>query len=209
MPSIYDIKPAFQKLLRPVARAIAGAGGTANQVTIAAAIGSAIVGTAIALFPGSGWPLVLVGPWLFARMALNAIDGMLAREHGQKTALGAIINELGDVVSDTVLYLPFAMVPGFSAPLVVAVVMLATLTEMTGVVCAQAGGSRRYDGPFGKSDRAFAFGVIGLVVGLGVPAGRWTAWVLIAMVALLAATVVNRARRGLAELPPRPPAYRG
>ena len=158
MPSIYDIKPAFQGLLRPVVRAIARAGGTANQVTVAAAAGSVIVGAAIARCPGSGWPLVLVGPWLFVRMALNAIDGMLAREFGQKSALGAIINELGDVVSDTVLYLPFALVPGFSAPLVAAVVVLAALTEMTGVVCAQAGASRRYDGPFGKSDRAFAFG---------------------------------------------------
>lgn len=200
MPSIYDIKPAFQNLLRPVVRAIARAGGTANQVTVAAAVGSVIVGAAIALFPERGWPLVVVGPWLFARMALNAIDGMLARDYGQKSALGAIINELGDVVSDTVLYLPFAMVPGFSAPLVVAVVMLAALTEMTGVVCAQAGASRRYDGPLGKSDRAFGFGVIGLIVGLGVPAGSWVTWVLVAMVALLGATVVNRVRRGLAEL---------
>lgn len=200
MPSIYDIKPAFQKVLRPIARAIAHAGGTANQVTVAAAIGSAIVGAGIARFPESGWPLVLVGPWLFVRMALNAIDGILAREHGQKTALGAILNELGDVVSDAVLYLPFALVPGFSAPLIVAVVILAALTEMTGVVCEQAGASRRYDGPLGKSDRALAFGVVGLLVGLGVRAGSWVTWVLVAMIALLTATVVNRARAGLAEI---------
>jgi CDP-diacylglycerol--glycerol-3-phosphate 3-phosphatidyltransferase len=204
MASIYDIKPAFQNLLRPIARAIARTGGTANQVTVAAAVGSVVVGAAIALFRQSGWPLVLLGPWLFVRMALNAIDGMLAREHGQKTALGAVLNELGDVVSDTVLYLPFAVVPGFSAPLVVAVVILAALTEMTGVVCALAGASRRYDGPFGKSDRAFGFGVVGLIVGLGVPVGSWVTWALAAMVALLGATVVNRARRGLAELPDRP-----
>jgi len=36
-------------------------------------------------------------------MALNAIDGMLAREHHMQSKLGAILNELGDVVSDTVL----------------------------------------------------------------------------------------------------------
>ena len=98
------------------------------------------------------------------------------------------------------LYLPFALVPGFHAPLVVVVVILAALTEMTGVVCAQAGASRRYDGPFGKSDRAFVFGVVGLMVGLGVPAGAWVVWVLVAMVVLLIATVINRARRGVAEL---------
>ena len=44
--------------------------------------------------------LLLLPAVLFLRMALNAIDGMLAREHNQKSALGAILNELGDVFSD-------------------------------------------------------------------------------------------------------------
>jgi len=46
-------------------------------------------------------------------MALNAIDGMLAREFGQKSRLGACLNELCDVVSDATLYLPFAFVAPF------------------------------------------------------------------------------------------------
>lgn len=199
MPSIYQLKPAFQNLLRPIARAIASAGGTANQVTVLAILGSAAVGAAIYLYPTASWPLLLVGPWLFLRMALNAIDGMLAREHGQKSALGGILNELGDVVSDAALYLPFAYVPGFDPRLVVIVVLLATLTEMTGVVCVQIGASRRYDGPFGKSDRAFAFGALGLIAGLTGSVGPWINWVLVAMTVLLAVTVVNRARRGLVE----------
>jgi CDP-diacylglycerol--glycerol-3-phosphate 3-phosphatidyltransferase len=33
-------------------------------------------------------------------MALNAIDGMLAREHDMQSPLGAMLNELGDVLSD-------------------------------------------------------------------------------------------------------------
>ena len=55
---------------------------------------------------------------MFLRMAFNAIDGMLAREFGQQSALGAFLNELTDVVSDAALYLPFA----FVGPPVVAVV---------------------------------------------------------------------------------------
>lgn len=141
-----------------------------------------------------------MGPWLFVRMALNAIDGMLAREHGQKSALGGVLNELTDVISDAALYLPFAVVPGFSPVLVVLVVLLATLTEMTGVICVQIGASRRYDGPFGKSDRAFAFGAMGLVIGLTGSSGAWINWLLAVMAVLLAITIVNRARRGLAEV---------
>ncbi len=98
-----------------MARAIARAGGTANQITVLAMVGSTVVGGLIYLFPAERWPLILVGPWLFVRMALNAIDGMLAREYGQKSALGGILNELGDVVSDAALYLPFACVTGFDA----------------------------------------------------------------------------------------------
>jgi CDP-diacylglycerol---glycerol-3-phosphate 3-phosphatidyltransferase len=44
---------------------------------------------------------------------------MLAREHDPKTAHGAILNKLGDVFSDAVLYLPLAVVPGFTSGLVV------------------------------------------------------------------------------------------
>jgi CDP-diacylglycerol--glycerol-3-phosphate 3-phosphatidyltransferase len=36
MPSIYDLKPAFQNVLRPLCRHLAQWGVTANQVTIAA-----------------------------------------------------------------------------------------------------------------------------------------------------------------------------
>ena len=106
MASIYDLKPAFQGLLRPLTRALFGAGVTANAVTIAAAVLSLVVGGALALRPGSRGVLLLLPAVLFARMALNAIDGMLAREHGQKSKLGALLNELGDVVSDAALYLP-------------------------------------------------------------------------------------------------------
>jgi phosphatidylglycerophosphate synthase len=97
------------------------------------------------------------------------------------------------------LYLPLAWVPGMPAPLVVAIVVLAIISEMTGVVAVQIGASRRYDGPMGKSDRAFVFGVLGLVLGVGLPAGRWLDVVLTAVMLLLVITIANRARRALAE----------
>lgn len=199
MASIYDIKPAFQKLLRPLTSALAAAGVTANQVTVAAALLSAGVGACIWFQPAARWPLLVLPGFLFVRMALNAIDGMLAREHGQKSRLGAVLNELSDVLADAALYLPFGAVPWVSPRLVVGIVVLAIVSEMAGVVGVQIGASRRYDGPMGKSDRAFAFGLLALLLGVGVPAGRWIN-VGLAVVALLAAvTIVNRCRRALAE----------
>jgi CDP-diacylglycerol--glycerol-3-phosphate 3-phosphatidyltransferase len=199
MASVYDLKPAFQGLLRPLTRALARAGVTANQVTLAAALLSLGVGVWLALSRGSRAGLLALPVALFLRMALNAIDGMLAREHGQKSRLGALLNELGDVVSDAALYLPLAVVPGFEGRLVTLIVVLAALSEMSGVLGPVIGASRRYDGPMGKSDRAFAFGSIALLVGLGVAPGRWLTGVLALILALSLATVWNRARRALAE----------
>jgi CDP-diacylglycerol--glycerol-3-phosphate 3-phosphatidyltransferase len=197
--SVYDLKPAFQGLLRPITNALARSGVTANAVTLFAVVLSVAAGVAIAVSPGSRAALLMLPAALFVRMALNAIDGMLAREHSQKSRLGAILNETGDVVSDSALYLPLAVVPGFDPRLVVGIVLLAALTEMTGVLGLTIGASRRYDGPMGKSDRAFAFGLLALLLGLGVPTGPWLLAAEALVLVLLLVTVWNRAARALRE----------
>src|SRR5699024_10731036 len=106
--------------------------------------------------------LLIVPIVMFVRMALNAIDGMLAKEHQMKTPLGNILNELGDVISDTFLFIPFVFFPGFPVSLILAVVILSIISEMTGVLGEVIGASRRYDGPMGKSDRAFIFSVLAI-----------------------------------------------
>ena len=112
MISVYQLKPAFQGLLRPLVSWLAAHGISANQITLAALLLSCVQGLAMVLW--SGWPLLLLPLVLLLRMGLNAIDGMLAREHAMKTPLGAFLNELGDVLSDTALYLPLALVAGVS-----------------------------------------------------------------------------------------------
>ncbi len=202
MASIYELKPVFQGLLRPLTRALFGAGVTANGVTVAAAVLSLVVGSTLALRPASRAALLVLPATLLARMAMNAIDGMLAREHGQKSKLGALLNEIGDVVSDAALYLPLALVPGFDPRLAVGIVVLAGLSELTGVLGPTIGASRRYDGPMGKSDRAFVFGLLALLLGLGLKPGTWLVAAQGAILALLLVTVWNRAARALREVRP-------
>jgi len=197
MPSIYQLKPAFQGLLRPLVQTLAKAGVTANQVTVLAAGLSVLLGLGLAIWPMCRLLWLLLPLLLFIRMALNAIDGMLAREHDMKSPLGAFLNELGDVVSDAALYLPFALLPGVSNWLAVLAVIAAILTEFTGVVALQAGASRRYDGPLGKSDRAFVYGAMGLALGLGLVPGEWTSVVLALVLLLSVVTVLNRLRQAL------------
>lgn len=198
VPSIYQLKPAFQGLLRPLVNALARSGVTANQVTVFAVVLCAAVGAAIA-FVDDARILLLLPIALFLRMALNAIDGMLAREHAQQSKLGAILNELGDVVGDAAMYLPLALRPGFPVAAIVVFVLLGVVVEMTGVIGVQIGASRRYDG-FGKSDRAFVVGAIGLVWGFGWAPLAWLAWPFWIAVALSACAIVTRARRALQEI---------
>jgi CDP-diacylglycerol--glycerol-3-phosphate 3-phosphatidyltransferase len=179
---------------------MAGAGVTANQVTLLACAASIAMGVVLCL--DARWMLALPF-FLFVRMALNAVDGMLAREFGQKTRLGAYLNELTDVIADSFLYLPFAFLPGFDPLWVGIIIVLAVISEMTGVVGVMTGASRRYDGPMGKSDRAFVFGAIALWIGCGGPMPVQASYLFTRAVALLlAVTIVNRVRKGLAEANP-------
>lgn len=200
MPSIYQLKPAFQGLLRPLTRSLAQAGVTANQVTLSALLLSFFTGLAVITWINAPAIFLMVPLALFIRMALNAIDGMLAREHDMKTPLGAFLNEMGDVLSDTFLYLPFALIQNVHAWLVVGAVLGAVLSEMAGVVAVQMGASRRYDGPMGKSDRAFVFGAVALALGLGLTPGWWLNLLLGIVLVLLTITILNRLRFALKEL---------
>ena len=127
--TIYDLKPKFQAFLRPAVQFLADRGITPNQVTMFAMLLSILVGAIIALTHGARWILLFVPLFMFLRMALNAIDGLLAKEHNMQTKRGAMFNEMSDVIADVALFLPFVFVAG--------------------VVAQTINGERRYDGPMG------------------------------------------------------------
>ncbi len=198
MASLYDIKPRFQAVLRPTVERLAHAGVRANAVTVAALALSVAYGLCLAIWPFSNVLLLGLPVILLARMALNAVDGMLAREHDQKTRLGMVLNELGDLVSDAALYLPLAV--SFAAPawMMVVLVVLAMIGEAVGLMGPALGNERRYDGPFGKADRALAFGALAILTAFGWATWTWVPIVLVVAIALAVATIVNRARKVMA-----------
>ena len=199
MPSIYDLKPGFQSLLKPLVKALHAHGVTANQVTLTAVALSFMGGGMIAWKPDEAWPLLVLPLVLLVRMGLNAIDGMLARDFAQQSKLGAMLNELGDVISDAALYLPLAWLPMVYPPLVVGIVILSILSEMTGVVAVQIGARRQYQGPMGKSDRAFWLGAMAFALGVGAAPGNWLNWLFGVMLVMLLITITNRVRTALKE----------
>ena len=200
MISIYELKPRFQAMLRPIVARLDRMGTTANAVTLFAMFVSCALG--IVLFMASSPRLFLLLPlWMFLRMALNAVDGMLAREFGHKSPLGAYLNELTDVVSDAALYLPFVSVAPFGWGSVAGVIFLSALSEMTGALGPMVGVERRYDGPMGKSDRAFVFGALGLWLGAAGSLPDWAFWIMPAVAVLILFNIVNRIRNALKLLP--------
>lgn len=207
MPTVYQLKPRFLALLRPLTRRLQQGGVTANQVTTLACVLSLLYGAGLALAIDTplgrlmwlGLPL-----WLFLRMALNAIDGQLAREFNQKSRLGGLLNEMGDVLADAALFAPLALVTGIWPPVVALFVWLALLTEYAGVAGLLIGGGRRYEGPMGKSDRATLIGGLGLWLGLGWPvtgALPWLTLLLALACGAMGLTCYNRLRAALAAEP--------
>lgn len=203
MISLYQLKPRFQSLLRPLAGRLFALGITANGVTVLAMLLSFVLGGALIL-AGEARYFLLVPVWMFARMALNAIDGMLAREFGQKSYLGAYLNELTDVLADAALFLPFVFIDPFGWASVGAVIFLSTLSEMAGALAPMVGAPRCYDGPMGKSDRALVFGGLALWLGWAGSLPAWSFWLMPGMALLICANIVNRIRSGLKQAPRLP-----
>jgi len=202
LATIYDLKPKFQALLRPLAAWLARAGVSANAVTIAALVLSVAQGAWLALQPGAVVPLLILPVTLFVRMALNAVDGLMAKEHGMMSPQGAVLNELSDVIADAALYLPFALIPGVSGGLVVLVVVTGIIAEMAGALGPLIKAPRRYDGPFGKSDRALGFGVLAVLLSFGLLPDPLSNLYLALLLVLSVFTVWNRARSIVAEAKP-------
>jgi CDP-diacylglycerol--glycerol-3-phosphate 3-phosphatidyltransferase len=196
MATLYALKPAFQTLLRPMVNRLAESGATANQVTIFAALLSIACAAIVAAFPHPV-VLLLVPLVLFLRMALNAVDGMLAREHGLASTSGMYLNELCDVASDLALILAFAAVPIFPSSGIVAFAVAAVVAEFAGVLGIPAGIGRNYAGPFGKSDRALALAILALLLASGLGIGATAPYVFPLLALLSLFTIVNRARAGL------------
>ena len=196
MPTIYQLKPASQNLLRPIVPWLAKIGVTPNQVTILTTCMAIGCG---GLILWDNYFLILVPLLMLVRATLNVIDGMLAREHQMKSTLGAILNELADVVFDAAIYLPFGLLPGVSGYLVAIIVALSIISEFTGVLGLTVGAQRQYDGPMYKTDRGVMFSIIAVLYWFGVFPSPWLDFVWIGIIGLSVLTIVNRINSTLVE----------
>lgn len=207
--SLYQLKSQFQDQLRPISDMLVEHHCTANQVTISAVVLSMGTAYVIATRAGERPRLWLSLPLsLFMRMALNAIDGMMAREHGQASTMGAVLNEAGDLVADTAFlssllpHLDYQKVStnhthGAYQQHIVSLSLLSISTELLAIASNISFRERANQGPLGKSDRALLLGVLGTVMGMKLPLTRLNACLsplFLISEALLIKTCLNRLR---------------
>jgi CDP-diacylglycerol--glycerol-3-phosphate 3-phosphatidyltransferase len=194
--SLNLLKPLLKRALRPLAAGLAWAGITANQVTL---VGSIIVGSWLSVHADGGAIWGLLPLWMLLRIALATIDGTLAIDFGQKSRLGGILNEVGDIISDIAMFVPLAFLPTFPPVWIALVLSLTMLTEIAGIVGPALGSSRRIEGPFGKVDRALAVGLIGVWLACLGPLPENARFVLPFFAVLLLLTIGNRLRFAVAS----------
>lgn len=198
--SIYEIKPKFQRLLMPIVDWMRKIGMTPNQVTILALLLSIVTGIILSIFHENKWIYILMPIVMFVRMALNAIDGVMAKKYQMKSHLGLLLNEIGDVISDLFLFIPFVFIAEDYGIGIMLFISLSIISEMAGVTVQVIGSSRRYDGPMGKSDRAFIVGFISILIFVHLNIIPYLHFVFYICSILMLINIYNRITKGLKEV---------
>lgn len=196
----YSLKTQFQNLLRPFAYRLNDWGITPNQTTVITCLLS-FTYAALVVYVQLPILFYLFPVFFVVRMALNAIDGIMAKEKNKITKLGAILNEIGDVLSDAVLAAVFFFVSGVNVNYLWLFIYLSLFVECAGLWAYLLKHERFYNGPLGKSDRGIILTLMAFNAGwmLHSPgtAKLFINEILLVSLPLLVLTVFNRVRHGL------------
>ena len=187
--STYQLKSGFQRLLSPICSMLIKLRISANFITLFAML--CCIAYAWGLYMEQRVLLILFPFFLLFRMILNALDGMVAVKTKTQSRLGMVLNEAGDIISDTVLFLSFlAFLPSLKV-FVLLLTLGSVLIEVLSLIILSKKGIRPFSGPFGKSDRAVFMGILALCIYFTSPIQVFS-YLLILSFTLMAITMYNR-----------------
>lgn len=197
MISVYKLKPKFQQLLMPILTFLHHKRVTANQITMGSILLSLVI--AVMFWYADRMPMFYLALpiGLLLRMAFNALDGMMARLFNQTSKKGEVLNEVGDIVSDVMIFFPLLKFHPESLYLVVCFIVLSVINEFCGLIGKVVANDRRYDGPMGKSDRALLLGVYGILSLLHILITTFSGYIFAALCLLLILSSITRLRKAL------------
>lgn len=166
---IYNIKPWFREQLQPLIKLL---WNVHPDVLTWSALGLSIV-SGVLLFNSYDHPFlaVLVVPLLFARLALNALDGMLAQQTGKARPAGEILNEVSDRLADVAIFLGLTLSPAVDKTWGLLSIISILIVSYVGILGKAVAGERVYIGVLGKADRMIYLMIACLIYGL---APNWT-----------------------------------
>lgn len=201
MAGMYAVKPAFQRSLGGIERWLVARRVHPDWLTYLALVLSIVGGACLYVAPERPWLLLAVPGVTLVRTALNALDGLVARDTGLARPWGEVLNEFCDRLADLALIGGLALAAPATLALGVGVVVLMLLASYLAILSKAAGGRRQYVGPMGKADRMVALTIaapLGLVLPLELVYDGFLAVVGVG----LALTLVARAQATYRDLQP-------
>ena len=140
---VYSIKPAFQRMLGPIEGFLVRNRVHPDWITGSALVLSVGGGLLFYVSDWSRWLLLAIPAVTIGRLALNALDGLVAAKTGVARPWGEVLNEFSDRLSDMALLAGVSLAPGTSFPLGMATVILVLLSSYLGTVARAAGMASR------------------------------------------------------------------
>jgi len=162
---IYSIKPKFQQLLNPVKTLFVKLKIHPTTINLLALLIS-IIGGILLYYSANNLLLLIYIPFIaFIRTALNALDGMVAREMKvENQKFGEVLNEFIDRLSDSAFFIGASLVAYANQTLGLLSFISVLLVSYLGIIGKSAGGSRQYLGLMGKADRMFWLSVAAVAI---------------------------------------------
>jgi CDP-diacylglycerol--glycerol-3-phosphate 3-phosphatidyltransferase len=188
---LYRLKPASQRMVAPVADWLVRRRVPADFVTWLAVPVGAAGGIALAASEAVPWLLWLVPAAAAIRLALNLLDGMIARATGSAHPLGELWNELADRLADVLFIGGLALHPAIDPRLPLLAVVGAVLASYVGITAKAAGGRRQYGGVMSKPGRMGTLAIVAPVAFL--TSDAW--WLVLGCWMILIGAILTLAQR--------------
>jgi CDP-diacylglycerol--glycerol-3-phosphate 3-phosphatidyltransferase len=198
---IYQVKPKFQHALGGIETVLVRHRVHPDYLTVGALLLSVLGGVALWGSHWSRWLLLLIPVVAIGRTALNALDGLVARDAGLARPWGEVLNECCDRLADVALLGGASVAIGSDARLGAVAIVVMLLCSYLSIVSKAAGGKRQYGGIMGKADRMIYLSIAS-VIAFALPGDHvFTIFLLVVLVGLLL-TIPVRARATYADLQP-------
>jgi CDP-diacylglycerol--glycerol-3-phosphate 3-phosphatidyltransferase len=169
---LYAIKPRFQSLLAPIADSLAERNVRPDLLTCTAVALGVAAGAALALSPEAPAILWTIPALCVARLALNALDGMVASRSSVARPWGKVLNEVCDRLADLAFFSPLLLLRSVSPLWASGALTSMLLVAFVGVLGETVTGARQYGGSMGKADRMACLGLAAItsaVLGNDIP----------------------------------------